>query len=72
MRKLIVVGLVGVVFLTANFLVVASWLQDRGVSPTFWTAANRMQQAVGFRDTRLVSARRAGYNLSPGCCMISG
>ncbi len=30
-RKLIVVALVGAVFLAANFLLVASWLQEKGV-----------------------------------------
>ena len=30
-RKLIVISLVGAVFLMANFLLVTSWLQDKGV-----------------------------------------
>jgi len=31
LRKLIVICLVGVVFLAANAMIVASWLQERGV-----------------------------------------
>jgi len=30
-RKLIIIGLVGAIFLAANAMIVASWLQERGV-----------------------------------------
>ena len=51
-RKLIVVGLVGVVFLTANFLMVASWLQDRGVID--WAQGIRKEYLTGTAITIIV------------------
>jgi len=31
-RKMIVLGLIGIIFLTANILVVANWISDTGVA----------------------------------------
>jgi hypothetical protein len=31
-RKIIVLGLIGIVFLTANILVVANWISDTGIA----------------------------------------
>ena len=31
-RKIIVLGLIGIIFLTANILVVANWLAEKGVA----------------------------------------
>jgi hypothetical protein len=31
-RKIIVLGLIGIIFLTANILVVANWLADKGLT----------------------------------------
>ncbi len=44
-RKLIVVGLAGAVFLIANFLLVASWLQERGVID--WAQGVRQEYLTG-------------------------
>ena len=32
MRKIIVLGLIGIIFLTANILVVANWISDTGIA----------------------------------------
>ena len=34
-RKIIVLGLIGVIFLTANILVIANWISDAGIAETF-------------------------------------
>jgi len=31
-RKIVVLGLIGIIFLTANILVVANWISDTGIS----------------------------------------
>ena len=52
-RKLIVVGLVGAVFLVANFLLVASWLQDRGIID--WARGIRQEYLTGTAITIIVA-----------------
>ena len=32
MRKIIVLGLIGIIFLTANILIVANWINDTGIA----------------------------------------
>ena len=51
-RKFIVVSLVGAVFLTANFLLVASWLQERGVIG--WAQGIRQEYLTGTAITIIV------------------
>ena len=51
-RKLTVVGLVGVVFLTANFLVVANWLQEKGIID--WAKGIRKEYLTGTAITIIV------------------
>ena len=50
---LIVLGVVGAMFLTANFLVVASWLQERGVID--WAKGIRKEYLTGTAITIIVA-----------------
>ena len=52
-RKLLVVGMVGIVFLTANFLLVASWLQDKGIID--WAQGIRREYLTGTAITIIVA-----------------
>jgi len=51
-RKLIIVGLVGAVFLMANFLLVASWLQEKGIIG--WTQGIRKEYLTGTAITIII------------------
>jgi len=51
-RKLIVVGLVGAVLLLGNFILVANWLQERGVID--WVQCIRKEYLTGTAITIIV------------------
>ena len=50
-RKLIVVSLAGVVFLIANFLLVANWLQEKGIIN--WARGVRQEYLTGTAITTI-------------------
>ena len=71
-RKLIVISLVGAVFLLANFLLVTSWLQDKGVID--WADNIRRDYLTGTAITiiiallvLMVGQRRDGRRLFRRC-----
>ena len=71
-RKLIVLGLVGMVFLLANFILIAGWLQDRGVID--WAQGIRQEYLTGTAITTivvllilLVAPRGAGRRVTRRC-----
>jgi len=51
-RKLIVVGLVGAVLLLGNFILVANWLQEKGVID--WAQGIRQEYLTGTAVTIIV------------------
>jgi len=53
LRKLIVVALVGSIFLTANFLLVANWLSEKGVID--WAQGIRREFLTGTAITIIVA-----------------
>ena len=76
-RKLIVVGLVGAVLLLGNFILVANWLQEKGIID--WAKGIRKGYLTGTAITiivvlmiLLVAPRREGRRLlrrCPGCAV---
>ena len=52
-RKLMVAGLVGAVFLTANFLLVANWLREKGLID--WAKGIRKEYLTGTAITIIVA-----------------
>ena len=71
-RKLIVISLVGAIFLLANFMLVTSWLQDKGVID--WASNVRRDYLTGTAITiivvllvLLVGQRRDGQRLFRRC-----
>jgi hypothetical protein len=52
-RKLVVAGLVGTVFLTANFLLVANWLHEKGLIN--WAKGIRKEYLTGTAITIIVA-----------------
>ena len=52
-RKLVVAGLVGTVFLTANFLLVANWLHEKGLIG--WAKGIRKEYLTGTAITTIVA-----------------
>ena len=52
-RKLMVAGLVGTVFLTANFLLVANWLHEKGLIN--WAKGIRKEYLTGTAITIIVA-----------------
>jgi len=52
-RKLVVAGLVGAVFLTANFLLVANWLHEKGLIN--WAKGIRKEYLTGTAITIIVA-----------------
>jgi hypothetical protein len=52
-RKLVVISLVGAVFLLANFIWIASWLQDKGVIE--WATGVRQEYLTGTAITIIVA-----------------
>ena len=51
-RKLIVISLVGAIFLLANFMLVTSWLQDKGVID--WASHVRRDYLTGTAITIII------------------
>ena len=52
-RKLVVAGLVGTVFLTANFLLAANWLHEKGLIN--WAKGIRKEYLTGTAITIIVA-----------------
>ncbi len=64
-RKIVVLGLIGMVFLTANILVVANWISDTGIADKagwirreFLTGTAIPVSLIQFATTKMLAVRK--------------